>query len=212
MSVGWPGGLYAIVDAQYVPLDRMADVAGQLVAAGARIVQVRAKGVTSRALLAAVRAVRQAVAAHDAWVVVDDRLDVALLAGATGVHLGQQDLPVAVARRIAPPPFRIGLSVHDDAQLEAAGALPVDYVAVGPVFPTHSKARPDPVVGLDGLRRLVRRSRRPVVAIGGIDARRIGAVRSTGAAAAAVIGALYAAGDPGRAAARLVAAWHGEDV
>jgi len=110
---------------------------------------------------------------------------------AAGVHLGQRDLPPAAARRVVGPDCRIGLSTHDDEQLAAAAADPdVDLVAVGPVFPTASKASPDPVVGLGFVRRARAATSKPLVAIGGIDAGNLAQVLAAGADEVAVLSAL----------------------
>jgi thiamine-phosphate pyrophosphorylase len=118
----------------------------------------------------------------------NDRPDLALLAGADGVHVGQDDLPLAEVRRLAPG-LRVGLSTHDLAQLDAALELAPDYVAFGPVFATRSKARPDPVVGIAGLRAAAARARArgiELVAIGGIDRERAPEITGTGAIAAVI--------------------------
>jgi thiamine-phosphate pyrophosphorylase len=122
---------------------------------------------------------------------VDDRADLAALFPVAGVHVGQTDLPPVAVRRVAGKGVRIGLSTHDEDQFAAADADPeVDVVAVGPVFQTTSKERPDPVVGLDFVRRARARTAKPLVAIGGIDAETVAAVLEAGADAAVVLGAV----------------------
>jgi thiamine-phosphate pyrophosphorylase len=157
--------------------------------AGVRLVQLRAKSLGGAAFLdLADRCARLAAAAGAAFI-VNDRADVARLSGAAGVHLGQDDLPPAAARLVVPAPAIIGWSTHNDAQVTAAAAMPIDYVAIGPVFGTTSKERPDPVVGLDGVRRAAERSGgRPLVAIGGITLESAADVLSAGASSIAVIG------------------------
>jgi thiamine-phosphate pyrophosphorylase len=136
---------------------------------------------------------------------VNDRLDVALAAGADGVHLGQNDLPLVDALRIRPNrQIFIGISTHDLAQAEAAAREGADYIGFGPVFATQTKPDADPAVGLDRLREVCAAVSLPVVAIGGITLATIEAVAATGAAAAAVIAAIDQAADP-VAAARGVA-------
>lgn len=162
--------------------------------AGARLVQLRAKQMSGSALLALASECQRRAAAHRAIFIVNDRVDVARLAGASGVHLGQHDLPPDAARRILPGRRLIGWSTHNEAQLRAAAALPIDYVAIGPIYRTGSKARPDPVVGLDGLRGAVRLAAgRPVVAIGGITSETAPAVLAAGATTVALIGDVLAA-------------------
>ncbi|MEI8258018.1 MAG: thiamine phosphate synthase, partial [Deltaproteobacteria bacterium] len=127
--------------------------------------------------------------------VVNDRPDIAVLARADGVHVGQDDLPVEAVRRVAREAF-VGLSTHEDSQVASALAERPAYLAFGPVYPTESKQNPDGVVGVDRLARVVRVATGiPVVAIGGITLARAADVRETGAAAAAVIGELARAPD-----------------
>lgn len=157
--------------------------------AGVGLLQIRAKTWPADALLALVDALMPVAAHHGATLVVNDRVDVARATGA-GVHLGQTDLPVDEARRLLGPAATIGLSTHTRSQLDAAVELPVTYVAFGPVFATGTKAHPDPVVGLDGLREAAARAHaagRPLVAIGGITLDRAPAVWRAGADSVAVI-------------------------
>jgi len=139
--------------------------------------------------------------------IVNDRVDVAALVGAAGVHLGQEDLPAAAARAQLGPRAIIGLSTHDPVQLDAAVREGIaDYLAYGPVFVTTSKARPDPTQGLAALAAARRRCPHPLVAIGGIDGDRLADVLATGADAVAVIAAIARAGDPEAATRTLLAA------
>jgi thiamine-phosphate pyrophosphorylase len=138
--------------------------------------------------------------------VVNDRPDVAVLAGADGVHLGQEDLSPRDARRALAAGALVGLSTHDDLQVEAAAGEPVDYVAIGPVFPTGTKADARPAVGLEGVRSARARTRLPLVAIGGITAENGRAVIDAGADGIAVLSALLADGDVEAAVRRLRAA------
>jgi thiamine-phosphate pyrophosphorylase len=141
-----------------------------------------------------------------AAMIVNDRLDVALAADADGVHLGQTDLPLAAARAAAESgarPLWIGVSTHDEEQVRAACAAGADYIGFGPVFETRTKANPDPVQGLAGLRAAVARAGAvPVVAIGGITADRVAGVYGAGAASICAIGAVNEAPDV-RAAATM---------
>ena len=157
-------------------------------AAGVRLFQLRAKVLSGAALLhLADRCARLATEAG-ATFIVNDRADIARLAGAAGVHLGQDDLPAEAVRRILPSPALIGWSTHTDGQLRASASMPIDYVAIGPVFGTRSKERPDPVVGLEGVRRAVTLAAgRPVVAIGGITLETAPEVLQAGASSIAVI-------------------------
>jgi thiamine-phosphate pyrophosphorylase len=121
---------------------------------------------------------------------VNDRADIAKLLDAA-LHLGQDDLAPADARRILPAPSIIGFSTHDEQQLLAGNLEPVDYLAIGPIFPTRSKLNPDPVVGLDQLRALRRLTRKPLVAIGGITRELAPQVFEAGADSIAVISDLF---------------------
>ena len=172
--------------------------------AGVRLVQLRAKNLT---LGPATRLAEQCAAittAAGARFIVNDRADIASLVHATGVHLGQHDLAVAEARRLLLPDQIVGRSTHDEAQVRLALEEKADYVAIGPVYLTSSKDRPDPVVGLGGVRKasaLVRPESRPLVAIGGITLETASEVIAAGADSVAVISDLLRSDWQGRAAA-----------
>jgi thiamine-phosphate pyrophosphorylase len=175
---------------------------------GASVVQLRAKLAPDRQALAWGEAIREATRRAGARFVVNDRFDLALALEADGVHLGQQDLPPARVRAVAGAKLALGRSSHDAAELARACAEPVDYVAFGPVFGTTSKAMPHPACGLDALAAAVARAApRPLVAIGGIDEGRIGAVLAAGAHGVAVLSAVAGAADPAAAVRRLVRAF-----
>jgi thiamine-phosphate pyrophosphorylase len=182
-------------------------IAGMLLDGGAPVLQLRMKRASGARMLACAEALRSLCAARGAVFVVNDRMDIALACGADGVHLGQEDLPLQAARRIAPPGFLIGVSTHTEEQVDAALAGGADYLGFGPCFPTTTKDNPDPVVGLLRLAEAVGRAherRVPLVAIGGITLARLPDVVAAGADAAAVISAVLTAPDV-RAAARAVA-------
>ena len=181
--------LYAIVDASFGDPVRFA---GMLIDGGVRILQVRNKNAGARELLSQVERIL-ALAPPDARILVNDRVDVAQLGGAAGVHLGQTDLPVQEARRILGPERIVGLSTHNLEQALQADRLPADYIAVGPIFSTSTKAKPDPVVGLAALSDICKSVHKPVVAIGGITAENAGGVFHAGARSVAVISDLLKA-------------------
>ncbi|MBI4876933.1 MAG: thiamine phosphate synthase [Acidobacteria bacterium] len=156
---------------------------------GARILQFRHKGFFSRGVFQQAESVAELCRRAGAQLVVDDRADVAALLDA-GVHLGQEDLSPADARRIVGPQRVIGFSTHNETQLGAARDEPVDYLAIGPVFGTGSKERPDPVLGLEALPRLRRLTAHPLVAIGGITLESAPAVLAAGIDSVAVIAGL----------------------
>ena len=194
-------GLYAIVGG--------ADPVGQAaeaLAGGAGVLQLRAKGAAAGEVLEAARRL-VALAAGRALVIVNDRADLAVLAGADGVHLGEEDLPVAEARAVVGPDLLLGRSTRTLEDGLAALAAGADHVGFGPVFATASKGIAAPPRGLAMLREVAGALPAPLVAIGGIDERTIGEVAAAGAAAAAVIGALFAATVPRQAAADLAAAF-----
>jgi len=144
------------------------------------------------------------ITAAGGYCIVNDRCDVALAVGADGVHLGQEDLPLAEARAIVGQNVLIGVSTHNLAQALEAQAGGADYIGFGPIFPTMTKGNPDPVVGLEGLREVRARVRIPIVAIGGITAKNAADVVAAGADGVAVLSAVLAAPDPKSAIAELV--------
>ena len=199
-------GLYGMVDVPpTVEAAAAMALAAALVDGGARILQLRIKGGDAAAQLAIARALAPWCRERSVRFIVNDRVVVALAAGADGVHLGQDDLPLAAARAIAPSGFVIGVSTHDEAQARAAAAA--DYIGFGPCFTTSSKQNPDPVVGLERLARVCAASPIPVVAIGGITLDTVAAVAAAGASAAAIIRAVNSAPDIATAARAVVAAF-----
>jgi thiamine-phosphate pyrophosphorylase len=200
--------LYAVVDAEACARAGQAPlaVARAFVAAGVRLLQVRGKSLGAGALL---ELSRQVVgAAPQARVIVNDRPDVAVLAGAGGVHVGQDDLAPRDARRIVGRDRWVGISTHSAEQAGHALDEPVEYIAVGPVFATGTKATGYDAVGLDLVRRvaaLARPRQVPVVAIGGITLERAASVLDAGAASVCVISDLLS-GPPGERAEAFVRA------
>jgi len=197
--------LYAIVD----PLDTARDpvaLAQMLLAGGARLLQLRLKQASSGELLAVAKAVQPLAQAHGARFLVNDRPDVARAVGADGVHLGQDDLPIAAARRVLGPGPLVGISTHDLGEARVAAAAGADYVAIGPIYATTSKEKALAPRGLE-LMRVVRAAlpATTLVAIGGITAETAPAVRAAGADAVAVIGALTRAPDVAAAVRELLA-------
>ena len=192
--------LYAIVDAELAAARGVAPE--QLVAAwldaGVRLFQLRAKTLSDAEFQRLAERFAAAARGAGATFIVNDRVEIARVSGAAGVHLGQEDEPPAQVRARLGASAIVGWSTHNEAQIRAAVGAPVDYFAIGPVFPTGSKARPDPVVGLDGVRQAAgyaRASGQRLVAIGGITLNRAPAVIEAGADAVAVISDLVE-GDP----------------
>lgn len=186
--------IYPITDARLSGLSH-AEQVRRLAAGGATFIQLREKHSSPREFYReAVEALRVA-RGLGVRLVVNDRADIALALGADGVHLGQNDLPPAAARELLGRRAVIGFSTHSEEQAREAARLPVDYIAVGPIFETSSKENPDPVVGLEGLRR-VRRivGQIPLVAIGGVRPENFREVLRAGADSVAVISLLLAGG------------------
>jgi thiamine-phosphate pyrophosphorylase len=187
--------LYPITDTKISGLSHGEQTA-RLIAGGARIVQIREKNLSPREFFMAAKEAVAVAAQQGVPLIINDRADIALLVGATGVHVGQDDLPPAAARELLGPDAIIGFSTHNLEQARRAAELPIDYLAIGPIFSTSSKENPDPVVGLAGLRD-VRKvvPHLPLVAIGGITAANARTVFEAGADSVAVIGALLAEPD-----------------
>jgi thiamine-phosphate pyrophosphorylase len=191
-------GLYAIVAR---PAEAAAAVAG-----GAAVLQVRVKDAPSGEVLAVAREV-VALARGRALVLVNDRADLALLAGADGVHVGDDDLPPAEARRLLGPELLVGRTTRTLEEARRALAEGADHVGFGPIFATTTKALAVPPRGVEALRAVCAALGAPVVAIGGIGAGTIGDVAGAGAACAAVVGAIFGAGDAAENARALAAAF-----
>jgi thiamine-phosphate pyrophosphorylase len=194
-------GLYAIVGG----LD-VAAQAGAALAGGATVLQVRMKDAPAGAVLEAARAV-VALAARRALVLVNDRADLALLAGADGVHLGDDDLPPAEARRLFGPDLLVGRTTRTLEEARAALRQGADHVGFGPIFASRSKRLLVEPRGTAALAEVTSALRAPVVAIGGIGLAEIEAVARAGAACAAVIDGIFGGGDPAENARRLAAAF-----
>lgn len=201
-------GLYAIVDPDACRGRDPERVAEAILAGGCAVMQLRTKGLPDLPRLGLAYRIAARARAAGVPFVINDRPDLALLVRADGLHLGQDDLPIAEARRIVGP-MVIGRSTHDPVQAQQAIDEGADVVAFGPVFSTTSKERPDPVVGLEQLAEVCRECGPPVVAIGGITLDRAPEIARAGARWGAVIGALCGADDPEAAARALRAALGG---
>jgi thiamine-phosphate pyrophosphorylase len=191
-------GLYVLV--------RTPEEARAALSGGARVLQVRMKAAPAGEVLEASRRV-VGLAAGRALVIVNDRADLALLSGADGVHLGDEDLPVAEARRLLGPDLLVGRTTRTLEEGRAALRDGADHVGYGPIFPSRTKPLAIPPRGLEGLRQVAAALGAPVVAISGIDATNVADVARAGAACAAVVEAVFGTGDPVENAARLAAAF-----
>jgi thiamine-phosphate pyrophosphorylase len=183
---------YPILDTETAARRRIdpVDAAAQILEAGAGLLQLRHKEFFSREVFQQAREVAALCRGAGALFVINDRADVAKLLDAS-LHLGQDDLPPADARRVLGEGAFIGFSTHNETQLLAASGEPVEYLAIGPIFGTSSKMNPDPAVGLGELRRLRGLTARPLVAIGGITRANARSVLEAGADSVAVIGDLF---------------------
>ena len=200
----FPQAIYPICD---VPSGTRTHVelAGAILAGGARFLQLRVKNRPTREFVEIARAVKRLTDAAGVQLIINDRVDIALLIDAAGVHVGQDDLPLKATRQLLGSQRIVGFSTHNAAQLNAAAATGLaDYLAFGPIFPTRSKENPDPVQGLDNLGQIRTLTDLPLVAIGGITADHVRAVLASGADAVAVIGAIAGSPDPAAATSRLL--------
>ncbi len=182
--------LYPITDVCLSNLSHALQVA-RLMSGGARLIQLREKRASPRDFYPEAEAALDIARARGARLIINDRVDLALALRADGVHLGQDDLSPEAARRLLGEDAIIGYSTHSVAQAAQAACLPIDYLAVGPVYATSSKEKPEPVIGLEGLRR-VREAvdQLPLVAIGGITLENARETLAAGADSVAVISAL----------------------
>jgi len=179
--------LYAILDASCFPGSAgLFFAAEELAAAGITLLQYRNKQGSARQMLEDARDLKRVVGPH-VKLIMNDRADLALAAGFDGLHIGQDDLSPEAARPIIGPNLWLGVSTHNPEQIAEADKTDADYLAIGPVFATASKANPDPVVGLDGVRRARGLTCKPLVAIGGITRNNARSVVEAGADSVAVI-------------------------
>jgi thiamine-phosphate pyrophosphorylase len=181
-------------------------VVAAAVKGGVTMVQLREKTASTRAFIEEARALKRLLAPLRVPLLINDRIDVALAAGADGAHVGQHDMPVALARQLLGPAAIIGLSITELGEVRDEDVELADYLGVGPVFAQSTKLDATPPLGLDGLAEVRRATSKPIVAIGGVSAVNAGAVRSAGADGIAVVSAIMSADDPMAAAAALVSA------
>jgi thiamine-phosphate pyrophosphorylase len=196
--------LYVILDAALLTTPET-DCAQQLADAGVRLLQYRNKKAPARELLRVSRELAGLLLPLGIYFVVNDRPDVAFLSHASGVHVGQEDLEVEQARAVAGPGRWVGVSTHNMGQFRTAATTSADYIGVGPIFPTSTKANPDPVVGIEFIRQVRRLTDKAIVAIGGITLERAAGVIEAGADAVAVGSDILSAADPGKRARQYIA-------
>jgi thiamine-phosphate pyrophosphorylase len=202
-------GLYLVTSQTLSAGRETREIVRQALAAGVTLIQLREKELAARPFMALAEEVRRMTADAGALMIVNDRLDIALAVGADGVHLGRDDLPLAAARRIAPE-LILGASSHSESEALEAQAAGASYVNVGPLFPTRTKEWGQAFLGLEGLRAVSARLTVPFTVMGGIKREHIPGLVAAGARTIAVVTAVTAAPEPGRAAAELLAAIRGE--
>jgi thiamine-phosphate pyrophosphorylase len=195
--------LYVILDAALLTVPET-ECAEKLAAAGVRLLQYRNKRASARELFESSKRLSALLIPQGVSFVVNDRADVAWAAEASGVHLGQEDLQAQAARAVIGAGKLLGVSTHNVEQFEDAAATSADYVAVGPVFSTSTKANPDPVIGIEMLRRIRPLTDKPIVAIGGITLDRAAEVVQAGADSVAIISDILLAPDPGQRARQYI--------
>ena len=200
-------GLMLVTDEALCLGRPLEEIVRQAVLGGVSSVQLRGKQLSTRAFLEQGARLKALLAPTGVALIINDCVDVALALGVDGVHVGQQDMPVPLVRRLLGSEALIGLSVETWADVEAAQDLEVDYLGVSPVFATATKTDTQPAWGLEGLARIHRFSRHPLVAIGGVNRGNIAELIRAGAAGAAVVSAICSAVDPAQATRELARAF-----
>jgi len=186
--------IYPITDVSLAGISHGEQV-GRLIAGGATFIQLREKHASPRDFFEAAKPAIEIARKNNVMIIINDRVDIARALGADGVHLGQDDLPPNAAREVLGPDAIIGFSTHSVEQAIDAAGLPIDYIAIGPIFETKTKENPDPIVGLDGLAEVKKNiGNIPLVAIGGIDLDNVLDVLAAGADSIALVSAIV--GDP----------------
>lgn len=196
--------LMVITDADQAAPRRVIDVVGEALAGGCRAIQLRDKKGSAREVLALARELRILTRASDALLFLNDRVDLALAAGADGVHLGPDDVPLACARHWAGPFLILGYSADDPEEAREAVTQGADYIGCGAVFGTTTKDVGGEAIGVERLGEVAQAVEVPVLGIGGITEENVDGVARSGAAGAAVVGAVMGAADPRAAVARLL--------
>lgn len=190
------GRLHTLTDTDIQARFDHVELARRMISGGADVVQYREKGAGTRSMIATARAIASECRRAGVTFIVNDRVDVAVASDADGVHLGQDDFPVGLARRILGPDRIVGASVDDPREGEAAWKDGADYVGLGPVFGTATKSDVGPVLGVEGLRERLPAFRLPVIAIGGIATGRVREIFGAGVHGVAVLSAVCTADDP----------------
>jgi thiamine-phosphate pyrophosphorylase len=194
-----PYRLYLVTNDQQ-DLTTLTHVVKEAVAGGVTMVQVREKQGDIRAFIDTAFAVKAVLKGTGVALIINDRVDVALAVDAEGVHLGQSDMPAAMARRLIGPDKLLGLSIETEQQLQEAELLPIDYIGLSAIFATPTKTNIKKEWGIEGLAMAVKQSSFPTVAIGGINETNLGEIIATGVDGVALVSAICHADDPQQAA------------
>ncbi len=203
-------GIYVIVDNSIFPERSHLEIVQRALEGGARIIQLRAKELLKREVWRIARVMKRLCERYDAIFIVNDYVDIALDVGADGVHLGADDMPINEAREKAPE-LIIGRSTHSLEEAIEAEKLGADYIAFGAIFPTQTKGRPTPIQGLDKLKEVCEKVKKPVVAIGGINRGNLIEVKQAGADAVAMISEVVKAEDIKQRVKELIQLWEKTD-
>lgn len=198
-------GLYAVIDTTYVPFDGIEQAARAVIEGGARILQLRTKDIQSGRMLKAAKLLRAITLERGVTFIVNDRVDVAMMSKAYGVHLGQADIPLADARALLGDGAIIGISTHNPGEAFEAAKNGADYISFGPIFATRTKKDAGSPKGLSRLREMSETTALPIVAIGGITAENVVDIFSHGAAGAAIISEILTAADVKKKTAEIAA-------
>ena len=182
------------------PTEHLVEVVRSAIAGGVTMVQLREKTADTRTFLERAWALKRLLQGTGVPLIINDRVDIALAVDADGVHLGQSDMPVEIARRLLGQDKIIGLSVENFEQIDQANTLDIQYIGISPIFATPTKTDTKAPFGLEGARQAVKRSKHPAIGIGGINATNIAAVRATGLDGVAVVSAIMSAPNPQQAA------------
>ncbi len=196
--------LYLVTDRKLSHGRPLTEIVEKAVAGGVTVVQLREKDMSTRAFIEEALAVKMVLDIHGVPLLINDRTDVALAVDAAGVHLGQEDMPCGIARRVLGADKIIGLSVENVQQAEEANSKDIDYIAVSPVFSTSTKKELTKGLGIEGVKKIASLSKHPAVAIGSIKENNAAAIMQAGASGIAVVSAICSSPDPEMAAAGLL--------
>lgn len=209
-AIDW--SLYLITDRSILAGRNLIETVRKALTGGVTILQYREKSAPTRVMIEEASVLRELCRSFDVPFIINDRLDVAIAVDADGVHLGQDDMPPHIARRILGANKIIGLTVHNEKELSDAHRLDINYVSFAPVFPTSTKPDHQSPLGIEGVRRLASLSRLPSVAIGGIKEHHLEALAKTGINGICVVSAILGSENPQEAAKRFISLWKSKET